>query len=60
MIGTGSANSWSLELHFTRGRWVGATATVEMVPTSSVGNCVNVPVTSAVLANVTPFVVHPA
>lgn len=60
VLGTGSANSWSLELHFTAGRWAGATATVGMIPTSSVGDCVNVPVTSAVLANTTPFVVHPA
>lgn len=60
VIGTGSANSWSLELRFTAGRWTGSTATVAMIPTSSVGNCVNDPVTSAVLANVTPFVVRPA
>jgi hypothetical protein len=60
VLATGSANSWSLEFHFTAGRWAGATATVGMIPTSSVGDCVNVPVTSAVLANTTPFVVHPA
>ena len=60
VVGTGSANSWSLELDFTAGRWAGATATVGMIPASSVGDCVNVPVTSAVLANVTPFEVHPA
>lgn len=60
IVATGSANSWSLVLDFTAGRWAGATATVGMIPSSSVGDCVNVPVTSAVLANVTPFVVHPA
>ncbi len=59
VVATGSLNSWSLEMDFTKGRWAGATAEVVMVPTSSVGNCVDVPVTSAVLANVTPFVVHP-
>ena len=60
VVATGSPNSWSLAFVFTAGRWAGATATVGMIPTSSVGDCVNVPVTSAVLANVTPFVVHPA
>jgi hypothetical protein len=59
VVATGSLNSWSLELEFAAGRWAGATAKVVMVPSSSVGNCVEVPVTSAVLANVTPFVVHP-
>ena len=60
VLGTASANSWWLELEFTACRWSGATATVRMVPASSAGDCVNVPVTSAVLANVTPFEVHPA
>lgn len=60
ILGTGSANSWSLVLDFTAGRWAGATATVGMIPSSSVGDCVNVPVTQAVLSNVTPFLVHPA
>jgi hypothetical protein len=59
VVATGSANSWTLELQFTAGRWAGASATVGMIPASSVGDCVNVPVTSAVLANTTPFVVRP-
>ncbi len=59
LLATGSANSWNLVLDFTAGRWAGASATVTLIPTSSVGNCIYVPVTSAVLANITPFLVHP-
>lgn len=59
VVANGVANSWDLEFSFTKGRWSGATASVTMVAVSSAGNCVEVPVSSAFLANTSPFVVRP-
>ncbi|MFZ4519992.1 MAG: hypothetical protein ACOYOP_16495 [Microthrixaceae bacterium] len=56
----GSPNQFILELRITSGLWKGATATVGLGVVSSVGNCVQVPVTSAVLASQGPFILHPA
>lgn len=56
----GSANEFLLDLRLTSGLWRGATATVGLGVVSSVGNCVQVPVTSAVITSQGPFVLHPA
>ncbi|MFM7068087.1 MAG: hypothetical protein ACKOYM_01380 [Actinomycetes bacterium] len=55
----GSPNQFGVEFRITSGRWAGATADVQVGVVSSVGNCVQVPVTEAVLGSLEPFVLHP-
>ena len=45
---------------FTGGRWTGATASIEMRPITSDGDCTTTPVSTASFANTGPFVLHPA
>jgi hypothetical protein len=56
----GSPKQFLLEMVLTSGLWRGATASVGLEVVSSVGNCVSVPVTEAVIASQGPTVLHPA
>jgi len=56
---SGAGSGWILELNVTGGRWSGARATVPLQATSSDGDCVNTPVSTATIAATSPFVLRP-
>ena len=53
-------SGWLLDLAVTGGRWSGARARVPLHATSSDGDCVNTPVSTATIAATSTFVLRPA
>jgi alpha-tubulin suppressor-like RCC1 family protein len=56
---SGSPYASTIEFTFTGGMWAGARASLPFTVTSSSGDCVTVPVTTASVSSTAPFVLRP-